>query len=60
MTNFSFSLQLSERHFIDISKKINFILISDIICQERTLHGHISVKCNISKSPFSLNKTNTF
>ena len=57
MTNFSFSLQLSERHFISLSKNLNFILIAGIICQERALRGHTSVKCNISKSPFSLNKT---
>ena len=56
MTNFSFSLQVSERHFICVSKNLNFILISGIICQEQALHGHTSVKCNISKSPFSLNK----
>ena len=58
MTNFSFSLQLPERHFIGLSKNLNFILISGIICQERALHGYISVKCKISKGPFSLNKTN--
>ena len=57
MTNFSFSLQLSERHFTGHSKPLNFILISSIICQERALHGHTSVKYNISKSPFSFNKT---
>ena len=55
MTNFSFSLQLSERHFIGLSKTLYFIIISCIICQERSLHGHTSVKCNMSKSPFSLN-----
>ena len=54
MTNLSFSLQLSERYLIGLSKKI--ILFSGIICQERALRGHTSVKCNISKSPFSLNK----
>ena len=43
MTNFSFSLQLSERHFIVLSNTLNFILISGIICQERALHGHTSV-----------------
>ena len=38
-------------------KTLNFILISGIICQERVLQGHTLVKCNISKGPFSLNKT---
>ena len=57
VTNFSFSLQLSERHFIGLSKYLNVILIAGIICQEYALHGYTSVKCNISKSPFSLNKT---
>ena len=52
MTNFSFSLQLSERHFIGLTKKLYFFPISGIIYQERVLHGHTSVKCNISKSPF--------
>ena len=54
MTNFSFSLKSSEKHLIGLSKYLNFILISGIICQERALHGHTSVKSNISKSPFSL------
>ena len=53
MTNFSFSLQLFERYFTGLSKKLNFILITDIICQERALHDHTSVKCNISKSIFT-------
>ena len=58
LTNFSFSLQLSEIHFIDLSKTLNFILISGAVCQEPGVnHGHIPVRCNISKSPFSLNKT---
>ena len=52
MTNFSFSL-----HFIGLSQYLNLILISGIICQERDLHGYTSVKCNILKRPFSLNKT---
>ena len=56
-TYFSFSLQSSERQFFGLSKNLNFILISGIICQERALRGHTSVKCNISKSPFSINKT---
>ena len=34
MTHFNFSLQLFERHFIGLSKYLNFILISGIICQE--------------------------
>ena len=49
VTNFIFSLQLSEIHFTSLSKYSNFILISGIIFQERALHGHTSVKCNISK-----------
>ena len=53
MTNFSFSLQLSERHFTGISKHLNFILISGIICPERALHGHASVNCNCKKSVFT-------
>ena len=57
MTNFSFSFQLSDGHFIGLSKYLNFILKSDIICQERALHGHTSEKYNISKSPCSLYKT---
>ena len=35
MTNFSFSLQLSEIHFIGLSKHLNFIHTSGIIGQER-------------------------
>ena len=57
MTNSSFSLLLPEIHFIGLSKYLNIILISSIICQERALHGHTSLKCNISKGLFSLNKT---
>ena len=53
MTNFSFSLQLFERYFTSLSKKLNFILVTGIICQERALHGQSSVKCNISKSIFT-------
>ena len=56
MTNFSFSLQLSDRHFVGLFKNLNLIFISGLICQERALHGYTSVKCNISESPFSLNK----
>ena len=57
MTNFSISVQLSEKNIIGLSKNVNFILISGIIYQERALHSHTSVKYNLSKSPFSLNKT---
>ena len=39
MTNFSFSLQLSEIYFIGFSKNLSFIVIFGIICQERALHG---------------------
>ena len=57
INNVSFSLKLSDRHFIGISKSLNFILICGIICQERALHGHTTVKYNIPKIPFSFNKT---
>ena len=58
MANLSVSLQLSERHFIDLSKTLKFILIVVIVCQEPGVnHGHAPIKCNISKSPFALNKT---
>ena len=61
MANFNFSLQLSERHFIGLSKILNFILLVGIACQEPGVNlGHIPVKCNISKSTFSLNKTNKY
>ena len=35
MTNYSLSLQLSERHVIGLSKSLNVILIFGIMCQER-------------------------
>ena len=61
ITNFSFSLQLSERHFIGLSKTLKFIVLSGIICQERALHRHTSVNIIYqtvhSNSPFSFNKT---
>ena len=51
-------MQLSERHFIGPSKILNFILISGTVCQEWGVsHGHTPVKYNISKTPFSFNKT---
>ena len=50
MANFTFSLQLSERHFIDLPKPLNFILIVGIVCQEPgVIHGHTSVNCNVIK-----------
>ena len=58
LANFSFSSQLSERHFIGLSKTLNFILILGIVCLEPGVNnGHNPVKCNISKDLFSLNKT---
>ena len=53
MTNLNFSLQLSKRHFIGLSEHLNFPIISGVISQERALHCHTSVKCNISKVHFT-------
>ena len=39
--NISFSLQLSEGYFIGLSKTLNFIIISGIVCQLLDVdHGH--------------------
>ena len=57
MANFSFSLQLSEIHFIDLSKTLNFILIFGAVCQEPGVnHDHTQLNVPYQKAHFHLIK----
>ena len=62
IANFSFSLQLYERYFIDSLKLINFILISGIVCQLSDVnYGHpLSNVTNKQKVNFLLKTRQKF
>ena len=61
MANFIFSLQLSETHFIDLSKTLTFILTSGIVSQEPGVnHGHTPLNVTYQKVHFPLLKQDKF
>ena len=57
IANFSFSLQLHERYFINRSKTLNFILIPNIGCQLSDVnYGHSLYNVTHQKVHFHLKK----